>query len=664
MLRIGIALLLASCCSWAFAGAPAVNQAAIDEVAAGRQTVAHADWWGFDPVDSTRALQSAIRSGAKKVVVQDMKSPWIVEPIQLAGDQEIVFEKGAIVEAKRGAFHGKNDALFTAAGRSNLKLIGYGAVLRMHRADYDGKEYSKSEWRHVIQLRGCENVVVAGLTLAESGGDGIYLGTGRERATNKNVVIRDVVCDRNYRQGISVITVEDLLIENCVLRDTAGTAPAAGIDFEPNAPGERLVRCVMRNCQIENNQGYGIHIYARQFDATTVPMSIRFENCTTLGTNARSLSIVTANGPKGPVRGLIEAVNCRFEDTGKAGITIGSNACQGTRVRLVDCVLADAADEPKPGVPVMFSSRPDDVGDQGNVEFVNLRIRERVDRPWISVHNSAGLPFSGISGNVTVERGGKTVSHTIDQALIDRLSPPDPTVRIPRLALDAKSLIPPASAAGEPVKIARHRVRGGACYLVSAGEGQTVSFALRHDRVGKVDSPPMKVEIQLPGGKTLQKVSVPLGEEKNVSFAASESGLFQIICETKSHTAQMTTCTHPVSLAAVNGSFHFIATAADLYFVAPAGAKPFGVRFSGEGDGERVTAEIFDAAGKSVWHAENIAARESYRCDRAAKAAGEVWKIHLQRPTQGVFEDHYVELRGVPSIVAFRPEELPRPRAE
>jgi len=31
------------------------------------------------------------------------------------------------------------------------------------------------------------------------------------------MVIRDVVCDRNYRQGISVISAENLLIERCVL---------------------------------------------------------------------------------------------------------------------------------------------------------------------------------------------------------------------------------------------------------------------------------------------------------------------------------------------------------------------------------------------------------------------------------------------------------------
>ena len=35
-------------------------------------------------------------------------------------------------------------------------------------------------------------MTVEGLTLADSGGDGIYLGTGSGGATNRNVAIRDV----------------------------------------------------------------------------------------------------------------------------------------------------------------------------------------------------------------------------------------------------------------------------------------------------------------------------------------------------------------------------------------------------------------------------------------------------------------------------------------
>jgi hypothetical protein len=61
--------------AWAAAAAPAnaVNPQAVQEVRAGKRTEANAAWWGFDEEDSTEALQAAIRSGAKRVIVPNMK---------------------------------------------------------------------------------------------------------------------------------------------------------------------------------------------------------------------------------------------------------------------------------------------------------------------------------------------------------------------------------------------------------------------------------------------------------------------------------------------------------------------------------------------------------------------------------------------------------------
>ena len=95
-----------------FAAGPQVNQQAIDDVRGGRCRVARAAWWGFQPEESTKALQAAINSGAEKVIVEKMQSPWIVDRIKLAGNQELVFEKGVVVLAKKGAFHGPGDSLF------------------------------------------------------------------------------------------------------------------------------------------------------------------------------------------------------------------------------------------------------------------------------------------------------------------------------------------------------------------------------------------------------------------------------------------------------------------------------------------------------------------------------------------------------------------------
>ena len=652
----------------ATAAAPPKNEEAIQKVLAGQYKVAQAAWWGFDPVESTAALQAAIDSGAEKVVVEKMLGPWIVDKIQLAGNQEVFFEPGVIVLAKKDAFRGKADALFTAQAKENVKLTGHGATLRMHRDDYDSPAYTKAEWRHVLNLRGCTNVTVEGLTLAESGGDGIYLGTGPGGTTNRNIAIRDVVCDRNYRQGISVITAENLLIENCVLKNTSGTAPAAGIDFEPNRARERLVNCVMRKCTIENNQGYALHVYAAHLDGTSVPVSIRLEDCVTRGTNARSVNILTGCGPTGPVKGQIELVNCRFEDVGKTGIRIGSKPPGGVHVRLVGCTLADPAEKPLLDAPILFTSRKTDLQDTGGVEFVDCTIRERANRPVMKCDNFNGVRLQDVTGRIVVERDGQRTEHTLDQKLIDEWVPYDPVVEIPIVDI-ADLRFEPVGLRKRPGerKLPHHRLRGDAIYLVYAAKGETVSLRLKHSPVGRGAGEPLAAVVLSPTGKEVGRVLVPLGEEMPCTFTAAQPGTFRIACEPQRNTVEVTTSSHPICIAGTRGGIQLLATTGDFYFWVPAAVRDFGLRLHGQGEAERISATVFDGTGQKRWQQTDIAAMVSF-CHRHAGAArdnasapGEIWRLHLDRPNAGILEDGYVELRGVPTVLGFNPNDVLRP---
>ena len=387
------------------------NPEAVKEVMSGKRKEAKASWWGFDPVDATSAVQSAIDSGASRVIIENMGAPWVVDRIQLAGDQEILFEKGVVVIARKGAFRGKGDSLFSAALKKNVTLTGYGATLKMHKADYAGEGYEKAEWRHVLSICSCSNVRVYGLTLAESGGDGIYLGVAQAGVTNTDIHIKDVVCDANYRQGISVISAENLLIENCVLKNTSGTAPSSGIDYEPNLPDEKLVNCVMRNCVSENNRGDGFELYLENLNAKSADVSVRIENCCSIGNNA-AVRCVIGNGPDAAVKGLIEFINCTFKDSRNAGIVIGDKPARVGRIRFVNCTFSDLAVSQPGQSPIIFGARPGCVEDLGGVEFVNCIVRDPVERAPVSFLDQAGgLRVLDVTGTLTVERNGKkTVS--------------------------------------------------------------------------------------------------------------------------------------------------------------------------------------------------------------------------------------------------------------
>jgi polygalacturonase len=253
---------------------------AVQAVLAGQRDEASAAWWGFDERDSTASLQAAIRSGARKLIVPNLGKPWIVQPLFLESDQEIVLEDGVVILARAGAFRGKGDSLLTARDKENITLRGFGASLVMRKQDYRNPPYAKSEWRHCLSLRGCRNVRVYGLRTVASGGDGIYLGRGTgDRIHCQDITIKDVTCEDHYRQGISVISAENLLIEGCTLRGTEGTAPQAGIDFEPNHPDEHLANCMLRECVIEHNAGYGILMYLGALGAESEPVSITVDRC-------------------------------------------------------------------------------------------------------------------------------------------------------------------------------------------------------------------------------------------------------------------------------------------------------------------------------------------------------------------------------------------------
>jgi len=257
------------------------------------------DWidastFGFESDDATFALQAAIDSGAKTVFVPNMGSDWIVRPIMLnSNHQEIVFEEGVVVCAKAGEFLRNTDCLFKAVAKQDLKLTGYGATLKMRKNDYLSSPYEEGEWRMGVGLWSCGNVTISGLTIRDTGGDGVYLGMwANEQNFCNDIVIRDVTFDNNYRQGISVISAERLLVENCIIRNTSGHSPQAGIDFEPNYDTQKLVDCVVRGTIIEGNSGNGILFSLTQMSSTNRNnATVTIEKCSLIGNGERGLSL-------------------------------------------------------------------------------------------------------------------------------------------------------------------------------------------------------------------------------------------------------------------------------------------------------------------------------------------------------------------------------------
>jgi len=353
------------------------NDEAVAKVKAGELDLAIASWWGFDANDTTRALQAAIQSGAATVVVPKMDSDWIVTPIRLTqNNQTILFEEGVTVRAKAGEFHARHSRLFNAQDRENLTLIGYGATLAMRREDYLKEPYTPGEHRHALGLMGCRNVKVLGLTLRDSGGDGIYIGRGPQGA-GKNILIRHVTCDANHRQGISVITVRNLWIDQCVLSNTRGTRPMAGIDLEPNRGDEPLTNIRISNCLFLDNDR-GMQAYLAHMHAESEPISVVWENNYVRG-GTFGVLLMNVREEDSP-RGTMIFRNNVVEGGTTAGLWIRNIAAGGIEVRFEGNTLLNV-----PGTPVVMGTAADTPARQGGVHFESMLIIDHQDRPAVVV---------------------------------------------------------------------------------------------------------------------------------------------------------------------------------------------------------------------------------------------------------------------------------------
>jgi len=642
----------------------APNAAAIAEVAAGKRAEARAVWWGFNPDDATAALQAAINSGARKLIIENLGAPWIADKITLASHQEIVFEQGVVVQAKRGAFKGPGDCLFSASLKTNIALIGHGAALRMWKQDYDDPaQYQRAEWRHVLSFKSCAGVRVEGLTLADSGGDGIYLGVAQKGVPCSDVVIKKVICQNNYRQGISVISARNLLIEDCVLKDTGGTAPEAGIDFEPNAASEELVNCVMRNCLSENNRGDAYTFYLRPLRADSRPVSLRLENCRAIGSR-RSVAFVTGNDTEtAGVKGVMEFVNCRFEGSRDAAIVIADKPADGARVRFENCEVVNPAAGQPAITPIILASRANGAGDQGGVHFERLRITDPLPRRLMSYQDlSGGVALTNLTGTLLAIGDGRETIHVLTPELIAQWMPFRVFKRFSRFDF-APAKCEPAFPEARPAPAARNfaRQRGLSEWLLWAEAGDPVAFSVQVRPVGKGDLKPAAVSLISPSGKSVKMPAAQGEKETAYAFKAAERGAYRVVCDPRNWTATVNSTSAPVCLYSTNASFHLLGTVGQFYFWVPAGTKEFGVKVSGGGGTECVKASILDPIGNVVEERDNLGQAHQFLAAPRNPADGEIWTLRLAKPSSGVLEDVHVQLQGIPPLLAPAREGLLRP---
>ena len=205
--------------------------------------------------DSTSAFQAAVaavvRLGGGTVYVPPGCYLINAVPTGIVLDSNVSLrlDSGAILKTIPNS--SPNYSLITVWNKSNVNISG-GTLM----GDRDHHTGSSGEWGFGIDIRGSSHVVVENVVSRDFWGDGFYVGSSAANGASQNITLRSCVGENNRRQGLSMTGVNGALIDGCTFSDTAGTAPEAGIDLEPDT-GDTLENVRITGCYFRNNT-YGL----------------------------------------------------------------------------------------------------------------------------------------------------------------------------------------------------------------------------------------------------------------------------------------------------------------------------------------------------------------------------------------------------------------------
>ncbi|MBT2163199.1 right-handed parallel beta-helix repeat-containing protein [Zobellia barbeyronii] len=362
----------------------------------------------------SNAIRKAIKSDYDTIIINKQFKPWVIQPIHFQNiiNKVIIIEKGVEIHAINGGFGKSGDCLFKFDSCRNIEIIGNGAQLKMNK-----KEYTKGEWRHGISIRNCKDIKITDISIEGSGGDGVYIsGNSSIKGTySENISINRLISFNNKRQGLSIISAKNVLINKCVFKETLGTLPGAGIDLEPNNKFDRLESIVFLDCIFEDNDHAGILLALHKLEASSKPISVEFVKCLIRNnhneTNKYVASEIVFGANKvSPVKGSVIFDNCLIENS-KWGMFFSRKVAQSYTVTFRDCTARNICkNNTYPAILLEVPDYFEGSYDLGGYVFDNVLIEYETKVPTIMIRGSrinTLKSLSNVSGNLTLKTFNK-----------------------------------------------------------------------------------------------------------------------------------------------------------------------------------------------------------------------------------------------------------------
>ncbi|WLT30178.1 right-handed parallel beta-helix repeat-containing protein [Geothrix sp. PMB-07] len=358
---------------------------------------------GNGVIDDTHAIQRAVDAvGGTGGTVLIPEGTYLVNAvaqgsagIRLKSSMTLRLANGAVLKAMPNA--SENYAILAISHVNHVNVVG--GTLVGERGSHIG---TSGEWGMGISIDHSDQVVVQGVTAKECWGDGFYITD-----LSSNVTLCNVTADHNRRQGLSVTSVDGLVVKNSTFKNTTGTEPECGIDIEPN-DGQTVRRVLITGCTLTNNAGGGFQCGSGvQFTAPRILDTVFDRN------------VVSGNGLK-PIGGGYRAAVKVSHSIGNTSITnnvISRNLGQGIML------MAFSAGTVVTGNAVTHTKMVEGHATwTGGGIYVSQCPRSTVTGNRVESNDAVGIwlvdkdPSVDISGNTVVGNGGPGIRHAVAAA--------------------------------------------------------------------------------------------------------------------------------------------------------------------------------------------------------------------------------------------------------
>jgi pectate lyase len=336
--------------------------------------------------DDTALIQKALdacSAQGKALHIPAMKKPYRVGPLRIPSGSHVTFESGVVLQAVTG--FQQLQKLINVVDVRNVRLSGYGAVLRMNKT-----EYKTGEYRHCVFIAGSTNVQIEGLTCADAGGDGFYISGSEKKSFSENVTIAGVKADGSKREGLTVISARNLMVRKSSFTHTSGVIPQGGIDIEPESANDRIENIRIEENVTEANAGDGIRIALSKLREKSAPVSLTINRHRDKASGKSSLFATNGTDGERGARGIVLLDRFSSEKANLYGIVFSFWNSSGPSVTVRDASILDAnqghATDDNTAIGVIRGGGG--LGRIGNIKFQRISVRDTAKTPAIDYYYS------------------------------------------------------------------------------------------------------------------------------------------------------------------------------------------------------------------------------------------------------------------------------------